>query len=243
MKRRNGFRLTARDAAIVRFAGRHYGVEARQVADRFGMDLANAHRRQARLVDAGLLEPRRVLHGRPGVYIATRAGLDWVRVALPAARISLATYEHDVELVGLAIELEREFDEAAVLTERELRSRDMPSAWAAYRSGAAVAPRYAVAVGSGTAPRGLHFPDIVVKGGAAQGGLLAVELELTVKGAARRRQIIGAYRDGFHIEQVRYYAAEEALRALRRTIAEERANDVAPVVDLRAWPLVPGSLR
>ena len=37
----------------------------------------------------------------------------------------------------------------------------------AHRSGAPFAPRYAVTVGSGTAPRGLHFPDIAVEAGAA----------------------------------------------------------------------------
>lgn len=232
---RGGCRLTVRDKAIVAFAGRQRGVEARQVAERFEMDLANAYRRSARLVEAGLLEHRHVLHGLPGVYMATRAGLDWAGLGLPVARIDLATYAHDLEAVWLALALEREFTADAVLTERELRSRDMSAAWVAYRSGGPLAPRYAVALNSNGGPRGLHFPDLVVDGGGPRGGLLAVELERTPKGAARRRRIVAAYRDGLHVDQVRYYAAPDTARALERTIADERANQVAPVFDLRPW--------
>ncbi len=199
------------------------------------MDLANAYRRGARLVEAGLLTHRRVLHGRPGVYIATRVGLDWSGLELPVAGIDLATYVHDVEAVWLGIELECEFTAEAVLTERELRSRDMSDAWAAYRNGQPLEPRYAVALHSQTAPRGLHFPDLVVEGGGPRGGLLAVELERTSKGATRRRKIVAAYRDGLHVEQVRYYAVPEPMRALERTIADERANKIAPVFELRPW--------
>lgn len=232
---RKGFRLTGRDRAIVAFAGRQRAVEARQVAERFQMDLANTYRRSARLVAEGLLEHRRVLHGAPGVYMATRAGLDWASLRLPVARIDLATYAHDVEAVWLAIELEREFTADRVLTERELRSREMSAAWAAHRGGAPVEPRYAVPLNPNGGPRGLHFPDLVVEGGGPRGGLLAIELERTAKGASRLRRIIAAYRDGLHVEQVRYYASDGTLPALERSIAEERGNHVAQVFDLRPW--------
>lgn len=232
---RNGFRLTPRDREIVAFAGRQRAVEARQIAERFEMDCANSYRRCARLGEAGLLEHRRVLYGQPGVYMATRAGLDWARVELPAARIDLATYVHDIEAVWLAVELEREFDRYSVLTEREVRSREMPDAWSAYRRGEPIEPRYAVALGSNGGPRGLHFPDLVVDGGGPRGGLLAIELERTAKGGARRRKIVAAYRDGLNIDQVRYYAAPEAIRTLERTVADERANEIAPVFDVRRW--------
>lgn len=142
---------------------------------------------------------------------------------------------HDVEAVWLALELEREFSADAVLTERELRSRDMASAWAAHRCGEPLAPRYAVALKLNGGPRGLHFPDLVVDGGGPRGGLLAIELERTAKGAGRRRKIVAAYRDGLHVDQVRYYAAPATMRTLERTIADERANQVASVFDLRPW--------
>lgn len=169
------------------------------------------------------------------MYLATRAGLDWARVDLPAARIDLATYMHDIEAVWLAIELEREFGTDSVLTEREVRSREMPGAWSAYRGGEPLEPRYAVALTSNGGPRGLHFPDLAVDGGGPRGGVLAVELERTAKGGSRRRKIVAAYRDGLNIDQVRYYAAADTMQTLERTIADERANEMAAVFDVRPW--------
>src|SRR4051794_12244155 len=105
----NGFRITARDEAIVRFAGLQVGVEARQVAVWQAMDKAHVFRRCARLVELGLLRQERVVHGRPGLYLATKAGLEFAGLGLPAARVNLWSYAHVVELVWLYIELEREF--------------------------------------------------------------------------------------------------------------------------------------
>jgi len=232
-RRRTGFRATERDLEIVMFVGRHRAVEGRQVAERFGMHLSNAHRRLGALVRGGLLEHRRLLHGRPGVYLATRAGLELVGLELPAARVDLRTYEHDVELVWLALELEQEFGRAAVVTERELRSREVSAARAADREGHLLRPRYAVRTGRGV--ERLHFPDLVVEGGGPRGGLLAVELERTSKGAARRRQIIGAYQGAVQVEQVRYYCRADTWRPVERTVKELRANQVERVFDLRPW--------
>ncbi len=234
-KMKDGFRATERDLEMVVFGGRHRGVEGRQFAERFGMHLSNAHRRLGGLVRRGLLDHRRLLHGRPGIYIATSAGLDFVGLELPPARLDLRSYEHDVELVWLALELEREFGAAAVVTEREIRSAEMPAAWDSYRTGARLRPRHAVPTGSSGARRGLHFPDLVVEGGAPRGGSLAVELERTSKGSARRREIVAGYRDATQFEQVRYYGTAETLRGIERSVAEERANKIERVFDLRAW--------
>src|SRR3954454_14547165 len=229
---RGGYRLTTRDETIVWWVGRWNGVEARQIAQWFAMDEAHVYRRLGLMVSLGLIEYRRLLHGRPGVYTATSRGLDWANVRLPVGRASLASYEHNVELVWLAMDLVREFSRPALLTEREIRSRDMPGAWESFRDGSALRPRYAVAAKSRLGPRGLHFPDLLIEGWGAKGGSLAIELELTSKGASRRRQIIGAYRNGVHIDAVRYYAPADPLRLLERTVAQERAGDV---VELRPW--------
>jgi Phage integrase family/IclR helix-turn-helix domain len=77
------FRATERDREMIAFAGRHRGAEGQQVAGRFGMHVSNAHRHLDGLVRCGLLEHRRLLHGRPGIYLATRAGLEMVGIDLP----------------------------------------------------------------------------------------------------------------------------------------------------------------
>ena len=232
-ERRGGFRITERDDEMVRFAGLHVAVEARQLAEWLEMDEAHVFRRGARLAELGLLQRNRILHDRPGAYSATAAGLERARLELPVARINLAHYEHSLELVSLYIELEREFGYGRVLSERQLRSLELRALAQAERARRSHRPTHAVALRS--AARGLHFPDLVVEWGAPDGGQLAVELELTPKSRGRRAQILAAYRDAAHVERVRYYATPEALRALERTIEDERVNDSAEVVELYEW--------
>src|SRR3954471_6058526 len=142
--RRNGFRITARDETIVRFVGLQVGVEARQIAAWQAMDKAHVFRRCARLVELGLLRQERVVHGRPGLYLATKAGLEFAELELPAARVNLWSYIHAVELVWLYIDLEREFGPDRVLTERQIRTLEGREAWDARRSYERHRPRYAL---------------------------------------------------------------------------------------------------
>jgi hypothetical protein len=217
---RRGFRVTHRDLAMVRWIGRQRFVEAGQLAGRFGMDERNAYRRLRGLVSLGLLEHQRILHGRPGVYLATRVGLAAVELNLPPARVDLRTYVHDLGAVDLCVELEREFSAELVVTERELRSRDT----------AAERPRYAVMLGQQTTRRGLHFSDLAVELG--DGRPLCVELELTAKSSGRLDQIVSAYVRGRHIAAVRYYAAPAAIRAVERAVARAGASqliDIRPI--------------
>jgi hypothetical protein len=72
--RSSGFRVTDRDVEIVRFIGLQVAVEARQIAAWQQMDKAHVFRRSKRLVGLGLLRHERVVHGRPGLYLATASG-------------------------------------------------------------------------------------------------------------------------------------------------------------------------
>jgi hypothetical protein len=204
-------------------------VEAEQVAARaWGVDgresrLARrkAYARLRGLVSVGLLEHRRVLYGRPGVYVATRAGLEVADVELPAARVDLRTYEHDVEAVWLLLALERERGREAVLTERELRSVDA----------GAERPAFAAAVGERPASgyARLHFPDLAIVGDG--GRPVAVELERTAKGATRLRRIVGAYVRARHLAGVRYYVTAPGVeRAVAAAVRHHAAHDLVEIV-------------
>jgi hypothetical protein len=96
-----------------------------------------------------------------------------------------------------------------VLTERQIRSAEFGAAWAAGRSHERHRPRYALAGRGG--PRSLHFPDLVVDGGAPEGGTLFVELELSVKANERRREIVRSYLRSAQVERARYYATRSRL--------------------------------
>jgi len=210
-----GFRVTARDLAMVRWLGRLRFAEARQVADRFDMDERNARG----LVQLGLVAHRRVLYGQPGAYWATRAGLDAIGLTLPPAGIDIRTYEHDRLLASTAIRLEREFGRPDIKTERELRSRDA----------AAAQPHYAVRRAGQHGRRGLHFPDLAVDG--IDGRPLAVEVELTAKGRGRLDSIVAGYVAARHIAAVRYYAAPAAKASLERAISRAGAGELFHIHD------------
>lgn len=209
-----GFRVTDRDLAMVRWVGRLRFAEAAQVGRRFGLDERHTYRRLRGLVRAGLVDHRRVFHNQPGVYWATRDGLDAAGVRLPPAGIDIRTYEHDRLAAVAAIALEDEFGPSAIVTERELRSLDA----------AAETPRYAVPRGGQAqlGRRGLHFPDLAVDG--QDGRPLAVEVELTAKGRGRLDSIVAGYVRARHIAAVRYYAAPAARAGLERAIARARAG-------------------
>jgi hypothetical protein len=238
-----GFRVTHRDKQIVRWVGRLRMATAQQVAERFGLGRAVTYARLGVLVRLGLLEHARIFHGAPGVYLATRAGLAAVDLALPPARVDLRTYAHDFELSSSVVDLEREFGREQVSTEREMRAADTPAG-----SPPAMRPRFAVALAGARGqlqltPAGhprLHFPDCVIaSGGETQNTVLAVELERTPKGRARLRRILAGYVGARHIGAVRYYALGERVRDLVET--EVAAHRAQALIEVRDWPTPPHS--
>jgi hypothetical protein len=234
-----GFRVTARDRAIVRWVGRLRMATAAQVAARFRLGRAVSYARLSGLVRLGLLDHCRIFHAESGVYVATRAGLSIVELELPPARVDIRTYAHDVGLSWLVIGLEREFGPERVRTERETRAADTSLGTAPTRQ-----QRFAVQLTGAhgqlqltpAGHRRLHFPDCTVVGarGEPADRLLAVELERTAKGRTRLRRILAGYIAARHIGAVRYYALGERVRHLvEREVAAQRAH---ALIDVRAWP-------
>jgi len=220
--------VTARDIEMLRWIGRLRFAEASQVALRFAMDERNAYRRLRGLVARELIVHQRVFHAIPGVYRSTHSGLVAAGLGLPRPRLDIRTYVHDRAAASVTIELEREFGPTAIRTERELRSHD---------AGESDRPRYAVRRGYERGRRGLHFPDLAIELDGQRP--LAVEIELTAKGARRLDSIVRAYVGGRHLDSVRYYAAPAALAGVARAVERAGAQDL---FDIRAleerWTLL-----
>jgi hypothetical protein len=232
---RCSFRVTARDKQILRWIGRLRMVTAAQVADRFGLGRAVTYARLGGLVQLDLLDHRRIFHGQPGVYLATRVGLALVEVDLPPARVDLRTYAHDLELPSLVVDLEREFGPVRVRSEREMRAADTPP-----DERSSTRPRFAVPLSGARGqlqltpvghPR-LHFPDCAVVLDADR--VLAIELERTAKGRARLRRILSGYVSARHIAEVRYYARGDRVRELVES--EVAARGAQSLIEVRVWP-------
>ncbi len=146
----------------------------------------------------GYLTQHRLFHQLPGCYQVTRSGLSAIGSDLPRPRIDLRSYMHDVGLgwLWLSARAGKFGPVAEVLSERQLRSRD----------GLPGSERDRLAVRMfGFGPRGreqLHYPDLLLR--TPSGKRIAIELELTGKGRARREKILSGYAADRKIDAVVY---------------------------------------
>ena len=206
------YRLTARDVAMLRWVGRQRMASRAQVAKAHGMSTETARRRVAALLSHGLLVEIRKFVDEPAMLLATRDGLAHAGVDLPAAKLDIRTYAHDVGLAELAIELAK--GGARVWTERELRHAHMT-----VEHDEVPVRAVELARGAGLPAGQHHYPDLVVQ--EPDGAVRAIELELTPKRPKRLERILRGYRAARAVATVDYYAPAERERARLDALAQK----------------------
>ncbi len=213
---------TDRDAEIVGWVGGLGAAGAEHVMGRFRMGRSWAYERLAQLTRDGLLEQRRLLYGRPGLYVATAAGLRWRGLGpLGVHRVRPGGFEHAWQVADVAVALHRALAGWRVLSDREIR-------WREREDGELLA-----SVRVGSLPGGavaLHRPDLALV--SAGGRVVAVEVELSVKARARLAAICRAFARARHLARTYYLAAPAAGRAVGRAVSEIRAEDRVTVLAL-----------
>ncbi len=165
-------------------------------------------RRLRRLHDAGLIRCERIFAQAPAAVAITRRGLDAIESSLPAPRIDLKGYRHDIGVGWLFLAArEGAFGPAAsVVSERSMRSADGRGREADWRGREGERP-----FGVGTGMRGpggreqLHYPDLLI--GLQGGATIAIELELSAKSARRLDGIMLGYACDGRLDAVLYLAA------------------------------------
>jgi hypothetical protein len=190
--------LTARDLELLGFIAEHRLVLPRHAQVFLGVSAGTAYARLRRLTDAGYLVHDHKLYREPGYYQATRQGLAAVGVGYRPRPVDLNLYRHDVGTAWLWLAGRRGVfgPMRAVIGERRMRSQD----------GAAPATQEPFGVrlggyGPGGRPR-LHYPDLLFV--TPKGKRIAVELELTGKGRARREKILSGYAADPRVDAVLY---------------------------------------
>jgi hypothetical protein len=214
---------TEKDAEIVGWVGRLGAAGSQHVAARFQMGRSWTYARLQQLVADELLEQRVLLHRRPGLYVASAAGLRWRGLErLGVQRVRPGGFEHAWELADAAVALEGALPDWRVLGEREIRAceREQRELVASARVGSLPGDRAA-----------LHRPDLALISPA--GRVLAVEVELSIKAPARLAAICRGWARARHIDLVYYLAAPSVEGALARAIREARAQDRITVLTLR----------
>jgi hypothetical protein len=232
---RNRVRLTPRDLELLGFAAEHHLVLPDHARALLGASADAARARLAALARAGFLTGYRPFHARPSCYQITSRGLGAIGSDLrPPRQLDLRSYEHEVGAgwLWLAARSGRFGRLRDVVAERRLRSEDARPERAE--------PPYGVRLG-GLGPRGrerLHYPDLLLV--SADGRRIAVELELSSKGRARREGILAGYGAAARIDAVLYLVRD---RRIGRSIQDSaRRLGIGPLVHVQPVAL-PGAER
>lgn len=219
-------RLTTGQLDTLMWAASLGAVTAEALAVRESTELAAARGRLQALCRRGLLDRARPLTGRPALFVLTRAGLraSGARGIAPA-RVTAGEAEHSIACALAAAALESRYPDHRLLGEHELRREER-------EHGRPLASASLCRThGAGTAR--LHRPDLVLIPNDPRAGLpVAVEVELTVKAAARLRDICRAWARCRTVAGVLYLASEKAERALRHALGQAHAHERVVVVPL-----------
>jgi hypothetical protein len=197
-KPRPAIQLTERDRGLLRFVADHRLVLASQAQALLGTSESLTWTRLRALERGSYLAHHRLFHRQPGCHQVTRRGLAAIGSDLPRPRIDLRAYMHDVGLgwLWLSARAGKFGPVSEVLSERQLRSRDGLPGSGRERLGVRM---------FGFGPGGreqLHYPDLLLQ--TLDGKRIAIELELTGKGRARREKILSGYGADGKIDAVVY---------------------------------------
>ncbi len=211
-----GTRITERDLELLGFLAEHRLVLTAHAQALLGISEDAANGRLRALASAGFLRREPGFQGQPSCHLITRKGLAAVGCRYRSPRIDLRCYRHDVGVawLWLAARAGRFGPLRELISERRLRSLDADPD----RSDEPVGVRLG-GFGPAGKPR-LHYPDLLL---VLEGGhRIAVELELTSKGRARREKILLGFAADSRIDLVLYLvdrrATGRAIQASARQI-------------------------
>jgi hypothetical protein len=215
------------------FCAEHRFVLAAQVALLEGIGLDAARHRLGALTRAGYLTSERRYVAEPRAYTVTRDGRGAAGSDLGQPRkLDPALYAHDVGVTWLTAAARRglfgEFSQ--VVSERRMRSEDGRGDRGRETHGV----RY-IGSGSGGADGGrhLHYPDLTIV--TASGRRVAFELELQLKGAARRDRILSTYAGDPRLDAVVYLVATQRDRRVLEASARRAGLEDRLFVQLFRW--------
>jgi hypothetical protein len=214
---RRSDRLNERDLEVLGFIARYGNVPRSTVATWSGSGRSVAYAREHRLWLAGLVRLERGHQGER-ILLATRQGLKACgRPELTPARPAPATFYHEALVARLGARLESEG--AHVLSEREILARERAE-------GKRI---FSAALGHGR----FHRADLLRLAGE---GAEAIEVELTVKGAARLDGILRAWRFAIaerRFDRVIYHGAPRTRRFVEQAITRTATTEMINAVDLQ----------
>lgn len=212
---------TVRDGEIAAWIGWLGAAGVEHVVERFDMSRSQAYSRLSWMKHAGLVEHKRLLHLRPGLYIATRRGLQWQGLSrLRMFRLSPGGFEHMWRIAGAAAALHCKMQGWEMLGERQFRVLEADE-------GKLIATAQ---IGWSDSRPMLHRPDLALIPESGRAAVL--EVELSTKSPVHLEKICRGWTSARHVGHVYYLAAPSAKRAVSRAVARTKTFDLITVLDL-----------
>jgi hypothetical protein len=117
--------ITERDKEILTWVNRQGFAKADQIGRAFGMSKVVTYRRLGALKQWKMIESERILGG-VGVWYLTYQGVELIDSPLkPVRKISLATFEHELALIDIQLNLLSRYEGSEWITTRELKAEEM----------------------------------------------------------------------------------------------------------------------
>jgi hypothetical protein len=217
--------LSERQTALIRWCAGLGAVTADALAVHDRSTPASARGRLADAERHRLTCAWRLLRDEPTIYTVTRRGLRLAGISgIEPSRVSPGGARHAILCCAAAVALERGYPEWFVLGEPSVRRLEREISRPLAEVGR---------LASGTGARARHRPDLLLVDRREAGGLpIAIEVEISVKGAARLKEICRAWSRSREVAGVIYLAAPEVMAPLRRAIAGAGAGGRVVVLDL-----------
>lgn len=179
--------ITERDQSVLREINRFGYVDMKYVSACFKWNQKIAYRRLRHLAQNEFLKHEQIFHQKAGVYRVTRTGAQMSQDHLPPIRrINLATYEHQLKVLNLSLELAKEHG-GKFISERDIRHE----------------------LGFASPEEQRHIPDGVLE---LDGQRIAIEVELSVKSVKRLEKIMRHYQKDFSYEAVWYCCGTQEVK-------------------------------
>lgn len=200
--------VTDRDKKILDWVNRQGFAQVDQVARAFGISKVVAYRRLGALKQWKYIKNERILGG-VGVWYLTPAGARFLETDLrPVKKIPLGTFEHDLKLIDLQLEVLEKYEGAEWLTSREIKAAIMQRTEGNLKRSQA------------REPDGLLI---------YQGHRVAIELEISLKNKERIQRKIREYEEqitGGQIAGVWYFVERQSVKnALEKAIESSSVTD------------------
>lgn len=182
--------MTDRDVRILKFIGDFGFCNVNQISNFLCVSQKMTYKILNRISKLGLVENRRIFHGKCGLYFLTKQGCQFTETKF-ISHVKLGTLEHDLILIDTYVYLHHQYKDISVVTDRNIKMERIMG-------------------------RKVHVPDLVLSD--KSGHQFAVEVELSIKSHKRIKTITQFYKGATNYQEIWYFCNNKTYGYINRYI-------------------------